>query len=77
VRVGVVTAFFNNHSVWKTPVRGWIENIDRSRFEIHGYYTGIRRTARPSLHVAHASNSLKACRSMRWRRRFAAIRCTC
>jgi len=40
VRVGVVTAFFNNHSVWKTPVRGWIENIDRSRFEIHGYYTG-------------------------------------
>ena len=40
VRVGVVTAFFNNHSVWKTPVRGWIENIDCSRFEIHGYYTG-------------------------------------
>ena len=45
VRVGVVTAFFNNHSVWKTPVRGWIENIDRSRFEIHGYYTGRQQDA--------------------------------
>lgn len=39
LRIGVVSGFFFDHSVWKTPIRGWIENLDRSRFEIHGYYT--------------------------------------
>lgn len=39
LRVGVVSGFFFDHSVWKTLTRGWIENLDRSRFEIHGYYT--------------------------------------
>jgi protein O-GlcNAc transferase len=40
LRIGVVSGFFYNHSVWKIPIRGWIQNIDRSRYEIHGYYTG-------------------------------------
>lgn len=39
LRIGIVSGFFFDHSVWKTPIRGWIENLDRSRFEIHGYYT--------------------------------------
>lgn len=39
LRIGVVSGFFFDHSVWKNPIRGWIQNIDRSRYEIHGYYT--------------------------------------
>ena len=42
LRIGVVSGFFFDHSVWKNPIRGWIQNIDRSRYEIHGYYTGYR-----------------------------------
>ena len=41
----MVSGFFYNHSVWKIPIRGWIQNIDRSRYEIHGYYTGHLRDA--------------------------------
>lgn len=40
IRVGVVSGFFHHHSVWKIPVQGWVENIDRSEFELFGYYTG-------------------------------------
>jgi protein O-GlcNAc transferase len=45
LRVGVVSGFFFDHSVWKNPIRGWIENLDRTRYEIHGYYTGYREDA--------------------------------
>ncbi|MEN9566628.1 MAG: hypothetical protein RLZZ69_1824, partial [Cyanobacteriota bacterium] len=40
IRVGVVSGFFCRHSVWKIPVQGWLENIDRSEFELFGYHTG-------------------------------------
>ena len=40
VRVGIASGFFHDHSVWKMLTRGWIQNLDRSRFEIFGYYTG-------------------------------------
>lgn len=40
IRVGIVSGLFHNHSVWKIPVQGWVENIDRSEFELFGYYTG-------------------------------------
>lgn len=41
LRIGIVSAFFTNHSNWKTPIRGWIENIDRSRFRVFGYHAGF------------------------------------
>lgn len=41
LRIGIVSAFFSDHSNWKTPIRGWIENIDRNEFQIFGYYTGF------------------------------------
>jgi predicted O-linked N-acetylglucosamine transferase (SPINDLY family) len=40
VRVGFVSKFFYKHSVWKIPMKGWVENLDRSEFELFGYYTG-------------------------------------
>jgi predicted O-linked N-acetylglucosamine transferase (SPINDLY family) len=49
LRVGFASGFFYDHSVWKNPIRGWIENLDRSRFEICGYYTGHRSDADTAL----------------------------
>lgn len=43
LRIGVVSAYFEDHSNWKTPIRGWIENIDRNEFRIFGYYTGFNQ----------------------------------
>ena len=43
IRIGIVSGFFNHHSVWKIPLQGWVENLDRSEFELFGYYTGTKR----------------------------------
>jgi predicted O-linked N-acetylglucosamine transferase (SPINDLY family) len=40
IRIGFVSGYMRDHSVWKIPLRGWIEGLDRSRFTIFGYYTG-------------------------------------
>ncbi len=40
IRVGIVSGFFYRHSNWKIPVKGWIENLDKKRFTLYGYYTG-------------------------------------
>lgn len=40
VRIGFVGGYFRDHSVWKIPLKGWVENLDRSEFELFGYYTG-------------------------------------
>lgn len=40
IRIGFVSGFFHRHSVWKIPVRGWVENLDCSEFELYGYHTG-------------------------------------
>lgn len=43
IRVGIISGYFYYHSVWKIPLKGWIENIDKSRFSLYGYYTGLKK----------------------------------
>jgi protein O-GlcNAc transferase len=43
LRIGFVSRWFVRHSVWKIPVRGWVEGLDRSRFRLYGYHTGNER----------------------------------
>jgi predicted O-linked N-acetylglucosamine transferase (SPINDLY family) len=45
IRLGIVSGFFWGHSVWKIPVRGWLSQIDRRRFQIFGYHTGVKEDA--------------------------------
>jgi predicted O-linked N-acetylglucosamine transferase (SPINDLY family) len=40
IRVGILSGFFYRHSVWKIPIKGWVENIDRDEFQLYGYHTG-------------------------------------
>jgi predicted O-linked N-acetylglucosamine transferase (SPINDLY family) len=35
LRVGIVSAHFFDHSVWQAFLRGWVERLDRRRFELH------------------------------------------
>lgn len=39
LRVGLVSGFFRRHSVWKMALAGWVDALDRSRFEVTGYHT--------------------------------------
>jgi predicted O-linked N-acetylglucosamine transferase (SPINDLY family) len=43
LKIGVVSGFFYHHSVWKIPIKGWIENIDKNRFTLYGYHTGRKK----------------------------------
>ena len=45
LRIGVVSSFFYLHSNWKIPIKGWLSQLDRSRFKIFGYYPGSVRDA--------------------------------
>ncbi len=40
LRIGIVSAYFHYHSVWKIPLKGWLENINKERFNLYGYHTG-------------------------------------
>lgn len=39
LRIGLVSGYFRRHSVWKMALAGWVEALDRSRFEVVGYHT--------------------------------------
>jgi protein O-GlcNAc transferase len=39
LRIGFVSGYFYNHSVWNIPTKGWVQNLDKSRFELFAYYT--------------------------------------
>jgi len=52
IRVGVVTGFFRHHTVWKLIIRGWIEQFDRRRFRVSGYYTGTSEDAETRMAAA-------------------------
>ena len=43
LRIGIVSAFFHYHAVWKIPIKGWIENLNKDRFRLYGYYTGQKK----------------------------------
>ncbi|MEI6985313.1 MAG: tetratricopeptide repeat protein [Rhodospirillaceae bacterium] len=45
IRVGFVCGYFRNHSVWKIPLKGWLNGLDRNRFELFCYHTGSQRDA--------------------------------
>jgi predicted O-linked N-acetylglucosamine transferase (SPINDLY family) len=51
IKIGIVSNYFHNHSNWKIPIRGWLEQLDRHFFSIHCIHTGeisdqITETAR-------------------------------
>ena len=43
--MGIVSSFFHLHSNWKIPIKGWIGQLDRTRFKIFGYHVGTKRDA--------------------------------
>jgi predicted O-linked N-acetylglucosamine transferase (SPINDLY family) len=43
IRLGIVSGFFRQHSNWKIPIKGWLENLNRDRFHLSGYYTSSER----------------------------------
>ena len=40
IRVGILSGYFYHHSVWKIPIKGWVENLNREEFRLYGYHVG-------------------------------------
>ena len=49
IRVGIVSAQVRDHSVWTAIVRGWLQQLDRSRFEVHIFSLGAADDAQTRL----------------------------
>jgi predicted O-linked N-acetylglucosamine transferase (SPINDLY family) len=45
LRIGIVSGYFFNHSAWKMPIKGWLTQLDRERFELFCYHTRLLRDA--------------------------------
>ena len=49
IRIGIVSGFFQDHTIWKLFIEGWLTQIDRSRFALYGYHTGTIHDAETDL----------------------------
>lgn len=45
IRIGIVSGHVHGHSVWHALLRGWVEHLDRARFELHLFHTGLLQDA--------------------------------
>ncbi len=69
IRLGIVSGFFRQHSNWKIPVKGWLQNLDRDRFHVSGYYTAGERDGETGAAAASCDHFVQGPRSLDgWRR---------
>ena len=68
IRVGIVSAFFYQHSVWKVGLRGWVTQLDPQRFEVFGYHTGTQDDGETAVAASHCHRFVRGPNSTeRWR----------
>ncbi len=46
IRLGIISGFFCQHTIFKLFLEGWLTQIDRSRFEVIGFHTGNNQSTR-------------------------------
>lgn len=56
VRLAVVSGFLHDQSVWTALLRGWCAHLDRSKVEIHYFYTRSTHDAETQIARAHAAS---------------------
>jgi protein O-GlcNAc transferase len=54
IRVGIVSGFFYQHSVWKVGVRGWLTQLDKKRFQVCCYNTSSKQDPETAVAREHA-----------------------
>lgn len=59
VRVGIVSRYFREHSVWDALIKGWLEQIDAQRFELTAFSLGAQRDAQTALATSRAARFLQ------------------
>jgi protein O-GlcNAc transferase len=49
IRIGIVSGFFCEHTIWRLMLKGWLSHLDRDRFSIHAYHTGAMQDDQTAL----------------------------
>lgn len=39
IRVGIVSGFFREHTLWRLMLKGWLSQIDPAQFQLYAYHT--------------------------------------
>lgn len=56
IQLGIVSDHFKHHSVWHAIIKGWLANLDLSKFEIHLFYLGSSEDLNTDFAKAKASS---------------------
>jgi protein O-GlcNAc transferase len=62
LRLGIVSAHVREHSIWTAVTKGWVQNLDRDKFEIYVFHlnsTIDRETEAVIARVAHFDNQTR------------------
>jgi protein O-GlcNAc transferase len=62
IRIGIASAHIRNHSVWNAIAKGWVQRLDKARFEIWLFQLGRtndEETAQARREVAHFEDGPK------------------
>ena len=62
IRLGLVSGFFRDHTVFKMFLEGWLAELDRDRFEVIGFHTGGASDATTEWAAARCDGLYAICR---------------
>lgn len=65
IRVGVVSQYFCDHSVWNAIVKGWFQQLDRQRFSLHAFCLGDAEDAETAFAKSRATHFERGRRELR------------
>ncbi len=60
-RIGIVCGFFNRHSIWKIQIKGWLEQLDQTKFELYGYSTEVKEDSATEIARSRFSYFVSGC----------------
>ena len=73
IRVGIVSGYFREHTIWHLLIKGWLSQLDRSRFDVFGYHTGNQQDRETAIAVAECEQFRQGrLTPLRWRALIAA-----
>ena len=64
VRVGIASSHVFAHSVWQAIVRGWVEELDRERFDVVVFHLGHTHDAETAVAQSRAQAFVSGARSL-------------
>ena len=74
IRLGIVSGFFHDHTIFRLFLDGWLTHLDRDRFEVVGFHTGHTLDADTARAAALCDRFISGPRSAEaWRQAIEAI----